>query len=475
MQRTWPVFVAAFGATYTFSIGNVTAPRLGPELGASRGEVALVLAAFAVSFAAGLILAGRLGDRYGRRRLLAVGLLALALTSALAAAAPGLWWLFAARVLQGAASAIVMPQTLAIIQSSDNGPAQARGVAAFTASSGVGTVAGQVIGGLVMGLSLPFAGWRGAVLTSAIPSVVALLGARRLQGHASSSTERPDLGGALRVGIPLLALVAGLSLGPATGWTWWTLTLVALGLLGLSGFWLNQKRRELAGRPVLVAPSVLRLPVLRLGLLMALLLFAGYGSFSYEYSMLTQVGLGLTPVQSGLALAAFAVTFVLAGLRMPHIVARFGKRTMESAAVLLVVSLFLLGLVSWLTQGKGATIWIVCFEVIGVFLGVAQASQYGPLIGTVMAAVPSRVAGLAGGLFTTAQQASMGLGIATIGGFFGALAPSLGWEHAFAAALGVQLVTTALFWGLARRLRRLPRGSEAHIAPGVPHRTEMVD
>ncbi|MHC3475633.1 MFS transporter [Streptomyces sp. 7R007] len=475
MQRTWPVYVAAFGATYTFSIGNVTAPRLGPELHASRGQVALVLAAFAVSFAAGLILAGRLGDRYGRRRLLSIGLLSLALTSALAAAAPGYWFLVAARVLQGAASALVMPQTLAIIQTSGSAPAQARGLAAFTASSGVGTVAGQVVGGLVMGLGLPFAGWRAAVLTSAVPSTVALLGARRLQVRPPTGAERPDLGGALRLGVSLLALVAGLSLGPATAWTWWTATLVLFGLLGLYGFWLDQGRRERAGRPVLVAPSSLRLPALRLGLLMTVLLFAGYGAFSYEYSMLTQVGLGLTPVQSGLALTAFAGAFVLAGLRMPRIVARFGDHTMELAAGLLTTALMALGLASWLTQGRGAAIWIGCFEVLGVLLGAAQASQYGPLVATVMAAVPHRVAGLAGGLFTTAQQASLGLGIATIGGVFGTLAPTLGWEHAFAVALGVQAVTTVLFWVLARRLRGWPRGSGTLLAPGVRHRTEALD
>lgn len=475
MQRTWPVFVAAFGATYTFSIGNVIAPRLGPGLGASRGEVALALAAFAVSFAAGLILAGRLGDRYGRRRLLAIGLLALALTSALAAAAPGLWSLVAARVLQGAASAIVMPQTLAIIQTSGSAPAQARGLAAFTVSSGVGTLAGQVVGGLVMGLGLPFAGWRGAVLTSAIPSVVALLGASLLQAHPPNSAERTDLGGAIRVGIALLALVAGLSLGPATGWTWWTPTLIVLGLLGLYGFWIDQGRRELAGRPVLVAPSSLRLPTLRLGLLMTVLLFTGYGAFSYEYSMLTQVGLGLTPVQSGLALTAFAGTFVLAGLCMPRIIARFGDRTMELAGGLLAAGLILLSLASWFAQGKGTMLWIGCFEVLGVLLGAAQASQFGPLVGTVMASVPHRVAGLAGGLFTTAQQASLGLGIATIGGIFGALAPLLGWEHAFAVALGVQVVTTVLFWALARRLRSRPHSSGTHPALGVRQKTETLD
>lgn len=450
MQRTWPVFVAAFGATYTFSIGNVTAPRLGPDLGAGPGEVALVLAAFAVSFAAGLIPAGRLGDRYGRKRLLVIGLAALATTSALAAAAPGLWWLVAARVAQGAASAIVMPQTLAIIQTTDSERARARGIAAFTASSGVGTVAGQVVGGLVMGLSLPFDGWRAAVLTSAIPSVVALLGALRLQAQPPHGTERPDLGGALRLGIPLLALIAGLSLGPATSWTWWTSGLAAAGALGLAGFRIDQGRRERAGQPVLVAPSVLRQPALRLGLLMTLLLFAGYGAFSYEYSMLTQAGLGMTPVQSGLALVPFAGTFVLAGLRMPHIRARFGDRTMELAAGLLAVGLVLLGLVSWVTPG---TIWLTCFEVLGVLLGAAQASQYGPLAGTVLAAVPPRIAGLAGGLFTTAQQAALALGIATLGGLFGTLAPALGWQHAFTVALGGQVATTALFWLLARRLR----------------------
>ncbi|WP_405465144.1 hypothetical protein OG783_17275 [Streptomyces jietaisiensis] len=73
--------------------------------------------------------------------------------------------------------------------------------------------------------------------------------------------------------------------------------------------------------------------------------------------------------------------------------------------------------------------------------------------GTVMAAVPDRAAGLAGGLFTTAQQASLGLGVATVGGLFGSLAPPLGWEHAFAVTLAVQALTTALFGLLARRLR----------------------
>jgi MFS family permease len=475
MQGKWPVFVAAFGATYTFSIGNVTAPRIGPELRASAGEVTLVLAAFAVSFAAGLILSGRLGDRYGRRRMLTIGLLVLAVASTLAAAAPGLWWLVAARVVQGASSALVMPQTLAIIQNSDSGHAQARGIAKFTASSGVGTVVGQIAGGLVMGMSLPFAGWRGAVLTSAIPAVVALLGVSRLQAHVPHNTERPDFGGAAWVGIPLLALVAGLSLGPTTDWAWWPSSLVGCGLLGLLGFWLNQRRREAAGRPVLVAPSVLRQPALRLGLLMTVLLFAGYGAFSYEYSMLTQTGMGLTPVKSGLALAAFAGTFVIAGLQMPRIIARFGDRTMELAAVLLTIGLVLLGMVSWFSQGKDAAIWIGCFEVLGVLLGAAQASQYGPLVATVMAAVPPRIAGLAGGLFTTAQQAALALGIATIGGIFGVLAPSLGWQHAYAITLGVQVITTVLFWTLARRLRNRPVGDATSRARRTPRQVSTVD
>ncbi|MGK3207772.1 hypothetical protein ABFJ78_42075, partial [Amycolatopsis sp. MEPSY49] len=143
----------------------------------------------------------------------------------------------------------------------------------------------------------------------------------------------------------------------------------------------------------------------------------------------------------------------LAGLRIPHIRARFGDRTMELAAVLLAGGLVLLGLVSWVAQGKGTAIWLACFEVLSVLLGAAQASQYGPLVGTVLAAVPPRIAGLAGGLFTTAQQAALALGIATIGGLFGTLAPALGWQHAFTVALGGQLATTALFWLLARRLR----------------------
>lgn len=136
-----------------------------------------------------------------------------------------------------------------------------------------------------------------------------------------------------------------------------------------------------------------------LGLLMTVLLFAGYGAFSYEYSMLTQVGLGLTPVQSGLALTAFAGAFVLAGLRMPHIVARFGDRTMELAA----------GLDRLLRSARRV-------PRRGAGEPIRPTRRDGDGSGA------PRVTGLAGGLFTTAQQASLGLGIATIGGLFGALA-----------------------------------------------------
>lgn len=237
------------------------------------------------------------------------------------------------------------------------------------------------------------------------------------------------------------------------------------GLLGLYGFWRGQGRSELVGRPVLVPPSALRLPVLRLGLLMTVLLFACYGAFSYAYLVLTQSGLGLTPVRSGLGLVAFGGTFVVAGLRTPYITARFGDRTMVLATVLLIIALALLGLLSWFGQGKGPTMWICCFEVISVFIGAAQAGQYGPLVGTVMAAVPDRVAGLAGGLFTTVQQAALGFGVATFGGLFGMLAPSLGWEHAFAVVLVVQTVTTVVFGILAQRLRSVDDRTAVSVAP----------
>lgn len=452
--RLWPLYVAGFAATYTFSIGNVAAPDIAADLGATPGEISLVLGSFTSAFATVIVLGGRLGDRFGRRRMFVLGLVGGSLTAILAAVAPTTPLLIAARGIQGIAAALVMPQILATIQATSTGIRRARGIATFSATSGVGTAAGQVIGGSLISADIAGTGWRGAAASIAVICALALAGARWLPATRSDRRDAIDIGGAVIVGLALASLVFGLSLGPGQHWSWWTLALLVGGVVGLAAFWRHQSVRERTGRPTLAPPSVVRLTPVWAGLLMALMFFGGFGAFMYEYSVLTQRHLGLTPAASGFSLLLFVLGFVLASASIGHIMKWWGALTMERGACLQLLGLVLVAGTCFFAShtGSGAA-WVWWVQAPVAFLGFAQGTQFAPLVSTVMSEVPHSVAGLTGGFVSTAQQAALALGVATLGGLFVSLADVIDPVAAFGWVVAAQGVTAVVFWGLARRLR----------------------
>lgn len=460
----WPLFVAAFTATYTFSVANVAAPALAVGLSASRGEVALFLGSFAAAFASCLILAGRLGDRYGRKRLFVTGLAAAVVTAVLAAVAPSVPLLVGARVLQGVAAAMVMPQILGTIQASLTGAERNRALATFAAVSGVGTASGQIIGGGLISLNPGGLSWRAALASLALINGAALAGSARLPSTKARACGTIDLRGALLVGASLMALVAALSLGPSLHWSPLTFAMLALGVLGLAAFWFTQVSAERAGRAPLMPPSVVRLPPVRAGLVMAMLFFGGFGAFMYDFSVLTQTGFGLSPAASGLATVPFAAAFVITSVKIGAVTARWGGRTMERAGALQAVALLTIAGLSVVAVVSDAGLaWVWWAQLPFLLLGAAQAAQFGPLVATVMRHVPDQVAGLTGGMISTAQQTALGLSAATIGAVFLATAQSAGWQVGFAVSLVVQACAAGLFVLLARSLRR---GDASLVSPG---------
>ncbi|GAA3840324.1 MFS transporter [Brevibacterium casei] len=143
----WPLYVGAFLATFMFSVSNIAIPAVKTALGAGDSASALVVGLFSAAFASGLILCGRIGDRFGRRRLFTLGTAALVVISVAVGLAPGPAELLIARTVQGFAAAVMMPQILASIQHALNGTERLKAISLFGAFSGVGTVGGQVIGG----------------------------------------------------------------------------------------------------------------------------------------------------------------------------------------------------------------------------------------------------------------------------------------------------------------------------------------
>jgi len=452
------LLVAYLPVNMTFGSVNLLAPAITADLGTATSGGQLVLSAYTTTFAATLVVGGRLGDRYGRRRLLAVGLTAFAALSVLAAFAPNLPTLVALRAGLGVSAGLFTPQVLSTIQATAPDRLRVLGVTLFTAVSGVATIAGQILAGAVAGLAGEHLGWRVVQAATAVIAVAALAALRTVPESRSSAPLALDLRGAALLGAGLLLLVVPLTLGASAGWPPPLLGMLASAGVVLALFARSQQASERRGELPVVPPSVLRTPVVRHGLVMTLLFFTGYGAFLYEFSALAQGALGADAQGTVVLLLGFGGGFVATALATPAIERRTGRWTMTGAAVAQAVVLAVLALV--VGSGHGGTTAAV--QPLLVALGAAQALMYGPVLRTVLSRTPTWAAGVAGGLFTTLQQLGLGLGVALLGGLFqtvAAAAPggaTAGLPRGFAVAAVVQ---AGLALGFAALATRIARGS----------------
>ncbi|WP_166970193.1 MFS transporter [Brevibacterium atlanticum] len=456
----WPLHLGAFLATFMFSVSNVAIPAVKADLGAGESTSALVVGLFSAAFAAGLILCGRIGDRFGRRRLFTIGTGALVLVSLAVGLAPDSLTLLVARTGQGLAAAVMMPQILASFQHALAGSARLRALSLFGAFSGVGTVGGQVLGGGLISAFGDTWGWRAAFLGCGVVALAAFLGSLKLTESRSAHPAPLDVPGAILLGIGMVSLVIGFALGPVTGWLPLPAILLAVCAVALIAFAAWQNRAEATGRHPLIPPQVVRVPAAWIGMVMALLFFAGFGTFLYNFALTSQTGHGDPAVVSGLTLGLFAAAFLIVSLLVPRLVGRLGgPGTIVLGTAVQVISL--LG-VAWASAEAPATEWNLWFQLPGIVLGAAQALQFGPLVGTVVGAVPDRVAGLSGGLISTMQQAGIAVGVALLGALFHVFTLSLGYDSAFALACLVQVGLSLVFGAGALVLVRLNRQSREH-------------
>lgn len=440
----------AFIATYVFGSANVALPWIGTALHASHAAMALVMGGYAITFATLQIWFGRVGDNVGRRRLLRWGLLGIVVTSLAVSAAGSIWVLIGLRFAQGVAVAAAIPQLLTTIQATLTGVARARAIAAYGAASGLGGGVGVVLGGALTELDLFGLSWRPVLGSAAVFALVALALSRYVPDTHGAGRQPLDLVGAGLLTASLVALISALSLGPSLGWPLWLVGLLVLSALGLAWFWRYERRQERGGA-ALVPPSVVSLPPVAVGLTMAVLFFAGYGAFMYEWAQFTRQALHSTALVSGLGLGGFCVAFVLGSLGLGRATRVLGEATMAIGGLLqlaALVGLIVVGL--WAPDRH----WVLAMQLPTFLLGLAQALQFGPLVQSVMAGVPDRVAGLTGGLISTAQQAAFALGVATIGAAFflvtEAVSPRFGW----ATGISLQFLCTTVFTVLAFWLRR---------------------
>ena len=434
------VLLGAFLSIADFFIVNVALPTIDSRLHASSGTLELVVAGYGVPYALLLVLGGRLGDLYGRRRLFMVGMSSFTLFSLLCGLAPNVATLIACRGLQGASAALMVPQALATIQATSAGQRRARALGLYGATAGIAAVVGQIAGGALVAANIGGSSWRPIFLVNVPLGLAGLVLAwRTVPVTRSSEPARIDPLGTALLATMVISLLVPLTEGRALGWPAWSLALLALFVPAALVFVTAERRLERLGGHPIVPPSLVRLPGMNRGLLIAAPFFAGFGAFMFVSALALQGGAGLGPLGSGLALVPMAVSFLLASLQTARLTARYGRRVISVGALLQAVGLAGLALTLLLAWPGVDALNLAPAMIVA---GFGQGLMMSPLFGVVLSGVPADRAGVGSGILVTAQQTALALGVAALGSLFVSLATpgSIGMRGAFVVVLAVQVV-----------------------------------
>ena len=445
------VLAGTFMVVLDYFIVNVALPSIQSQLNASDGALEWVVAGFACTSAIFVITAGRLGDRFGRRRMFSLGLALFTLASAACGAAGTPLELVIARLVQGAAAALVMPNVLSIIGVLYAGPDRLRALSVYGTVMGLAAVSGQLIGGALIAADPAGLGWRSCFLINVPVGIAALLVAPRVipESRQSDSSRLDKVGTALAT-LALIAVLLPLLEGRQHGWPVWTWLSLAAAPVLLSGFVLHQRRLTRADAGPLLDMALFRERSFSAGLLTQLCFWAGQGSFFVVLALYLQSGRGLKPLTAGLVFTILAVAYVASSMRAPTLTARYGRRTIGvGAAVLATGHALLLAAVAVVGVGGSVGALAPGLVLVGAGMGLVLA----PLASTVLQSLAPERAGSASGVMTTVQNVGNALGVAVTGViFFGAL--HSGYATAFELAVGQLAV---LLIGVAALTRLLPR------------------
>jgi EmrB/QacA subfamily drug resistance transporter len=445
-----PVILAGtFMVVLDFFIVNVALPSMQAHLHASSGAIEWVVAGYGLTNAVFLITGSRLGDRLGRVRVFTVGLALFTLASAGCGLAASPEVLVISRLAQGCASAMLMPNVLAIIGVLYDGADRAKALAAYGMSMGLAAVSGQLIGGILVQVNPAGLGWRSCFLINIPIGVLAVIAAPRVIPESRGEAGSLDLAGTVLTTLGLTAIVLPLVEGRAHGWPLWTWLSLATAPVLLGGFALQQRRLAARGGTPMMPPELFRSRAVTIGLAAQLLFWSGQASFFLVLSLYLQLGRGMSALHSGLVFTILAVAYLLTSLRAPALTVSHGRRVLAAGAGLLAIGHLTLAL-TIADVGIGGSVLALApgLALVGAGMGLGIT----PLASLIMAAAPPQHVGATSGVLSTMQNVGNAIGVAVVGVlFYGAV------SHGFAGAFQVSVIALAVaLTGVAALTRLIP-------------------
>ncbi|MFE5245075.1 MULTISPECIES: MFS transporter [unclassified Streptomyces] len=390
---------------------NVALPAVQRDLDASSSQLEWSVAGYTLAFAAAMITGARLGDQLGRRRIYLIGLGAFVATSALAGAAVNAEMLIIARVLQGVAAALMVPQVLAMLQVDFPKSERPKAMSLYGMSLAVGGIGGPLLGGILLQADLFDLGWRPVFYINVPVGLIALAAAAYLTRESRADTrESFDIRGTLLATAGLVSLLYPLVQGRELGWPWWTFALMVACPVLLWLFAVYERRVAARGESPIIDPDLLRHRSSVGGLLVAVLFFCGM-AYQVVLTVHLQTAEGYSPLRTAVALATFTVGVGIGSAVAPQLMPLGRKVVLLGCAVIAVG----MGVVTWtVDHWSGSLEWwhLVPGMVIS---GVGLAMVAGTLLTIVLAKMPKSSSGAASSLVNTAIQVGAATGVAIVG------------------------------------------------------------
>jgi EmrB/QacA subfamily drug resistance transporter len=406
--RRWTLIATILATGIVFldsSVVNVALPAIDRQLDAGLSGLQWIVDGYVLTLAALLILGGSLGDRYGRRRMMLVGLIGFGIASVACGLAPSVGWLIAARMLQGVAGALLVPGSLALLRATfAEGEARGEAIGNWSGWSGITTVIGPLLGGWLVDTF----SWRWVFFINVpIVALAAILLASQVPESRATGGRSLDWLGAGLVTGGLGGLAYGLIGGPVAGWDS-ALVIASLvgGAVALIVFVAVEKR----GRDPMVPLDLFRSRNFSAANLTTLgVYFALYGTLFFLVIYLQNV-MDYTALQAGLVLAPISFLMLVLSPIFGKLAGRYGPRLFMTVGPLGIG----LGLLVFTRLQPDSSYWTGPLPAIVIF-GLGLAGTVAPLTDTVVSAVPDQHSGVAAALNNAVSRGAALLAIALLG------------------------------------------------------------